>query len=200
MKRLVSIWFIELALAVFMVCLCVVAISGQTPQLQSNTAPPPLKVITPDDRAALEHTKDAKSRVKRTIELGEAHLTKAETHTSRQEFTEASAELGRYWALIEDVFRVLAPLNHDATKTRDMYKRIELALRAHGARLTTIRRTTPLEYAVWIKKLEDYARKGRTEALNSFYGHTVVRESPPMQLLEDEKRAAGTISPPEKQP
>ena len=39
-----------------------------------------------------------------------------------------------------------------------------------------MRRTTPLEFAVWIKKVEDFARDGRTEALNSFYGHTVVRE------------------------
>ena len=40
-----------------------------------------------------------------------------------------------------------------------------------------MRRTTPLEFAVWIKQVEDFARDGRTEALNSFYGHTVVRES-----------------------
>jgi hypothetical protein len=33
-----------------------------------------------------------------------------------------------------------------------------------------------LEYAVWVKELEEFARKGRTEALNSFYGHTVFRE------------------------
>ena len=39
-----------------------------------------------------------------------------------------------------------------------------------------MRRTTPLEFAVWIKQVEDFARDGRTEALNSFYGHTVVRE------------------------
>jgi hypothetical protein len=30
---------------------------------------------------------------------------------------------------------------------------------------------------VWIKKVEDFARAGRTEALNSFYGHTVVRDA-----------------------
>jgi len=39
-----------------------------------------------------------------------------------------------------------------------------------------MRRVTPLEFAVWIKKVEDFARAGRTEALNSFYGHTVVRD------------------------
>jgi hypothetical protein len=39
-----------------------------------------------------------------------------------------------------------------------------------------MRRTTPLEFAVWIKQVEDFAREGRTEALNSFYGHTVEHD------------------------
>jgi len=46
----------------------------------------------------------------------------------------------------------------------------------HAPRLTTMRRETPLEYAVWIKKTEEFARAARTEVLNTFYGHTVVRE------------------------
>jgi hypothetical protein len=48
-----------------------------------------------------------------------------------------------------------------------------------------MRRITPLEFAVWIKKVEDFARAGRTEALNSFYGHTVVRE--PQKEKAEEK-------------
>jgi len=199
MKRLIPTCLNKVTLAAFTLSLCATAISSQTPQVHTNTAPPPLKVITAEDRAALEQTKDSKSRVKRTIELAASHLLRAETHTSNGEFSEASAELGRYWALMEDAFQVLAPLSRDSTKTRDMYKRVELALRAHGARLTIIRRTTPLEYAVWIKQLEEYARSGRTEALNSFYGHTVVRESAPRQKLKEEKRVADT-TPPEKQP
>jgi hypothetical protein len=55
---------------------------------------------------------------------------------------------------------------------------LELSLRAHGPRLSIIRRSTPSEYAVWIKEIEDFARKGRTEALNSFYGHTVLKDGP----------------------
>jgi hypothetical protein len=46
-----------------------------------------------------------------------------------------------------------------------------------------IRRNTPSEYAVWIKEIEDFARNGRTEALNSFYGNTVLRD-PPRQPTE----------------
>ena len=38
-----------------------------------------------------------------------------------------------------------------------------------------MRRETPLEHAVWIKKTEEFARAARTEVLNTFYGHTVAR-------------------------
>jgi hypothetical protein len=81
-----------------------------------------------------------------------------------------------YHALIETALSFLSTFKRDSNKTRDLYKRLELALRAHGPRLTSMRRTTPLEFAVWIKQVEDFARDGRTEALNSFYGHTVVRD------------------------
>ena len=81
-----------------------------------------------------------------------------------------------YHALIENALQFLSTFKRDSNKTRDLYKRLELALRADGPRLTAMRRITPLEFAVWIKQVEDFARDGRPEALNSFYGHTVVRE------------------------
>lgn len=145
---------------------------------QSLNAPPPPKIISKEDQVRIDSADDSKSRIRVTIELSESHLTKAESLTSQHEYDGATAELGRYAALIEDALGFLAPLSRDRNKTRDLYKRLELALRAHGPRLTAIRRITPLEYAIWIKGLEDFARKGRTEALNSFYGHTVFRERP----------------------
>lgn len=151
---------------------------AQTPQPQPTplTAPPPLKLITREERAQLDQAKDTKQRLRLTIELAGAHLTRAEQLTAQAEYDGASAEVGMYHALIENALEVLSSLKQDKDKTRDLYKRLELALRADGPRLTSMRRITPLEFAVWIKKVEDFARAGRTEALNSFYGHTVVRE------------------------
>jgi len=143
---------------------------------QQLAAPPPMKAIAREERSQIDEEKDAKARVRTAIVLAEEHLTKAETHTSQHDYEAASEELGKYWALIEDDLSFLAPMSHESNKTRDLYKRLELALRAQGPRLTSMRRTTPLEYAVWIKEVEDFARKSRTDALNSFYGHTVVRE------------------------
>ncbi|HEY2964443.1 MAG TPA: hypothetical protein VGJ37_18635 [Pyrinomonadaceae bacterium] len=150
--------------------------SQPSPQPTPLTAPPPLKLITKEERAQLDQTRDAKQRLRVTIELAGAHLTKAEQLTMQTEYDAASAEVGMYHALIEDALESVGSLKHDSDKTRDLYKRLELALRSDGPRLTAMRRVTPLEFAVWIKKVEDFARAGRTEALNSFYGHTVVRD------------------------
>ena len=151
-------------------------IEKPTPQPTPLTAPPPLKVIPREERARLDQTKDQKERLRLTLDLAIAHLTRAEQLTMQTDYELAQEEVGMYHALIEDTLAVLGALKRDSGKTRDLYKRLEMALRAHGPRLTSMRRVTPLEFAVWIKKVEDFARAGRTEALNSFYGHTVVRE------------------------
>jgi hypothetical protein len=146
------------------------------PQPTPLTAPPPFKTILKEDRARIEQTKDSQKRLKTTIELAGAHLGVAEQHTAQANFEAAQVEVGIYHALIENALEFLSTVKRDSDKSRDLYKRLELALRSHGPRLTAIRRITPIEFAVWIKQVEDFAREGRTEALNSFYGHTVVRE------------------------
>ena len=163
--------------------------SKPTPQPTPLTAPPPLQIITKEEREQLNSSTDPKQRVRTTIELAQTHLTNAEKFTAESNFEAASHQIGSYHALIQDVLTYLATMKRDVNKTRDNYKRLELALRSDGPRLTSMRRITPLEFAVWIKQVEDFAREGRTEALNSFYGHTVVRDS----LKSEEK-------PPEKPP
>ncbi|MEK6280946.1 MAG: hypothetical protein AABN95_11390 [Acidobacteriota bacterium] len=155
----------------------VAAISGQEPHRPPDTAPPPLKTVSRVERSQIDEADGPKDRVKITIALAETHLTNAEARSTQSDFTGASGAIGRYWALIEDAFGFLKTMKTDSNKTRDLYKRVELALRAHGPRLTAMRRNTPAEYSVWIKEIEEFARNGRTEALNSFYGHTVFREA-----------------------
>jgi hypothetical protein len=153
-------------------------LGAQDPRPQEQTAPPPLKIITRLERSQLNESKDPKARVKTTIELAESHLTNAENQTLQHEYDIAAAEAGMYWALVEDALSFMKTMDRDNNRKRDLYKRLELSLRAHGPRLSMMRRSTPSEYAVWIKEIEDFARKGRTEALDSFYGHTVIHDGP----------------------
>ena len=171
-----------------------------TPQPTPLTAPPPLKVIPRGERSQLESTKDQKDRLRLTLDLAVAHLTLAEQLTMQTEYEKAQEEVGMYHALIENSLDALGALKRDSGKTRDLYKRLEMALRAHGPRLTSMRRVTPLEFAVWIKKVEDFARAGRTEALNSFYGHTVVREPQKKDQEKPEEKPKEEPTPKSNQP
>lgn len=178
-----------------------VSFAQENPTQQQLAAPPPPKVISAQEQAQLDGAKDAKARIRLSLELAEAHLNQAQLLTEKNDYQGAGNELGTYAALIEDALSFLSPLSRDKNKTRDLYKRLELALRAHGPRLTAIRRVTPLEYAIWIKDLEDFARKGRTEALNSFYGHTVVRDAPAMPTPDKRQKPPQNTRPePETKP
>lgn len=175
------------ALAALSLCFAAVAWAQEDRTTQQQLpAPPPLKSISPEDRALLSAAHDIKARVKVSIELANTHLLRAEEFTSRDQYDAASAELGRYRGIVEDGLRYLIQVN---TSNRDLYRRLELSLRTHSLRIEAIRRATPAEYAVNVKAIGEHTRKARTDALNAFYGDTVVRER-----YEEEQPARGNES------
>jgi hypothetical protein len=154
--------------------------------LISAPPPPPMKFVSRGERTQLAGARDAKSRTRATISLAEARLTRAEQLTAGQQYEAASAELGIYQGLVDDALDYLDSVEKKK-KSRDVYKNLELALRAHCARIEAIRRMTPAEYAVHVKAICEHARNARTEALNAFYGDTVIRDNSP----EAEKVSGG---------
>lgn len=156
-------------------------------------APPPMKFVPREDRAQLSAARDTKARTRVSIELAESHLRRAEELSARQRYDAATTELGNYQGLIEDALHFLDTADQNKGKIRDYYKRIELALRTYAPRLESIRRITPAEYAVNVKAVIDYTRDARVEALNSFYGDTVVRG----QTFKENPKSSGDKSPKE---
>jgi len=137
-----------------------------------------MRFVTHDDRSQLTSAKDAKVRVRLTIELAEAHLARMEQLTFQKDFESAQEALGNYLGLIEDVMRYVEGITQDKNSTRDLYRRLDIALRAELPRLAVMRRDTPSEFSLHLKAAEEFVRDTRTEALDSFYGHTVLREQP----------------------
>jgi hypothetical protein len=182
-------------LVLFLLSTFSVVAQDKTAQLP---APPPLRVISKQERAQLDETRDDKARIRRTLELTSVRLQHAQELTAQQKYDSALSELGGYLALIDDALDFVGRMNTDSKKARDLYKHVELALRADAPRLTVIRRETPLEYAVRVKEVEERAREGRTEALNAFYGQTVVRES--RQKKPEEDKPKDTNTKPERRP
>ncbi|HVF49604.1 MAG TPA: hypothetical protein VNA19_05935, partial [Pyrinomonadaceae bacterium] len=82
-------------------------------------------------------------------------------------------------------------------KIRDLFKRLEMALRKHGPRLETIRRTTPSEESSNVRAVYEFTRRARSEALNSFYGDTVLHEGTSQkEKAADAEGSKGSSTPP----
>ena len=137
-----------------------------------------MRFLLPEDRSQLTATKDPKARVRLTITLTEARLARMEQLTAEKSFPEASEALGNYLALIEDAMQFVGGMTKDKNSTRDLYRRLDIALRAQIPRLAVMRRDTPAEYSVHLKAAEEFVRSTRSDALDSFYGHTVLRDPP----------------------
>lgn len=152
---------------------CAFAQQFRIPQMP---APPPMRLVSRTERSQLEATKDPKSRLRAIISLAEAHLGRAEIFTAQKKFDDAAAELGGYLGLVGDMRGFVATLNRDKGSTRDIYRHFEIAVRPHIPRLAVLRRDTPANYAGNIKDAEEYIKDTRSEALDSFYGHSVLRE------------------------
>lgn len=162
------------------ILMCVLSVSALTQQPRSPqmTAPPPMRAISTEERSQLSAIRDPKSRLRSSIELAELRLTHTEQFTSERRYDQASEELGSYLGLLDNTRAFIGGMNHEKSSTRDLYKHFEIALRAHLPRIAVMRRSTPAQYAGNLKDAEEYLRDARAEALDSFYGHSVLRESP----------------------
>lgn len=152
-----------------------------------------MRFVSRIEREQLAAARDPKSRIRTTIDLAADHLRQAENFTSQKNFVHASEELGGYLGLIDDAVGFLGGLVRDKSSTRDLYRHLDIALRAHIPRIAVMRRSTPAEYAANLKAVEEYARNTRADVLESFYGHTVLRGDPDYQKKTDK-----TKNPPEE--
>jgi hypothetical protein len=134
--------------------------------------------VSIEERSRLTETRDAKARLRTSIDLATSRLAHTEEYTSLGKFDSASEELGCYLGIIDNVRGFIASLNREKGSTRDLYRHLEIALRAHIPRLAVMRRSTPADYSGNLKDAEEYLRDTRAEALDSFYGQSVLREAP----------------------
>lgn len=190
--------YIICMLMAFIACAGTAARGQDNLLVPSPSAPPPLKFISGTERSQLSSARDAKARLKAGMEMAELRLLRAEQFTVDQRFTAATFELGIYQALIEDILRFLGGQKAGSNKTRDFYKRLEIELREHGMRLEAIRRVTPTEYALHVRTIAEFADEARTNAINSFFSDTVLKNSD--ESSAKESSADTSSAQPKKQP
>jgi len=168
---------------------------AQQPRSPQMPAPPPMRFVSREERSQLMAARDPKARLKASLDLALSRLTRVEDFTSQRRFAQASEELGGYLGLIGDVRAFCQGMNRDKGSTRDLYRKLEIALRAQIPRLAVVRRTTPAAYAGHFKVAEEYVRETRSDALDSFYGHSVLREDASEKKPESKDSPEGVKRP-----
>ena len=161
-----------------LICLLSFSALAQQPRSPRMPAPPPMHFVSTEERSRLTEARDAKARLRTSIDLATSRLAHTEEYTSLGKFDSASEELGCYLGIIDNVRGFIASLNREKGSTRDLYRHLEIALRAHIPRIAVMRRSTPADYSGNLKDAEEYLRDTRAEALDSFYGQSVLRETP----------------------
>lgn len=169
---------------------------------QREDGPPPLRYMPPGLRQRLEGAKDAKARARLSMEIAEECLARAAQFADEDRFEASTAEIGVYEAVVEDTVRTLHASNDTGranNKLRDIFKRVEIALRAHVTRLETIRRSLPERHAVHLKDSIDFVRDRRDLALSAFYSDSVLREPrrPEMSTPSGERATTNAAAQPE---
>ena len=179
--------------------LVVVAAGAQAARAQDfvvppQPAPPPMRYVPEHLRAQLGAlSAKPKDRLRLSLELMEQHLARVEQYTAAQRYDPAAAELGVYLAIVDDALVSLRGVGRSREGkvdggTRDLYKKLELTLNKHTARIESVRRATPEIYARNVLEAFRHARARRTEALDSFFVDTVVRPPNDSPATDQSKR------------
>lgn len=142
-----------------------------------DVAPPPLRVISPDERKTLDNESGLKKRTQISLEMMEARLINAEKYTSQDNFTQTLNNLGGFQALMENTFVYLEKNDAD-NKADNRFKQLEIFLRKQVPRLETLRRVMPYRYGYYVLKLMKVVRDTRAKAVEPLFAESVVKSKP----------------------
>ena len=141
-----------------------------------DLAPPPLKMMSTQEKERLSAIQKPKDRIKLLLEMMRARMTAAERLDASDEHAAMFTELGGFHALMDSGLSYLNKQDQDDRKVLDTFKRLEIGLREFPPRLEAIRRDLPLEYEDYVRRLIRYLRQARTIATEPLFGDTVLPE------------------------
>ena len=143
---------------------------------ENDSAPPPLKIISKEEKRQLDAETNVTKRTKLALVLIESRLKAAENFYSREQYREMFDELGRFDALIDKTLDFLNRNDNGRGKILNNFKRLDLSLRTYLPRIEIIRRDVPTQYEFYIRSLAKSVRQARAKAVEPFFGETVIDE------------------------
>lgn len=176
-KLLGNIGQSKLPILIFVFLACFSSSFGQDP-VDTNTSPPPLKVLSADERKQLNATIDVKKRTKLALDLMEHRIKSAERLRASSEYDAMFKELGGFQAIIDDTLEFLFISDKDKKKVIFNFKRFEIGLRFFSPRLELLRREVPPQYQAYIRELILDVRDARAKAIEPLFSDSVVPRRP----------------------
>ncbi len=147
-------------------------------EMPKDAEPPPLKVISKEEREQLGKQTDIKNRTKLSLELMNLRLQNAESFNSKKEFREMFKELGKFHALIDNALWFLSTKDTGNNgKVLNNFKRLEIGLRIFLPRLELIRRELPINYEYYVRNLIISVRDARSKAVDPLFDNTVLPDN-----------------------
>lgn len=180
MKRLFFVpKFLSLPVFFLFVAYCsLIGLRAQEPDSPpKDAAPPPLTIISKEEKSQLKLQNNIKKRTQLAMELMESRLKTAEGLVEQNKFQETINELGGFQALLENALNFLERSDNGGSKTDYNYKRLEIGLRQTVSRLELVRREMPFQYGYYVVKLQKYVREARAKAIEPLFGDTVIPEN-----------------------
>ena len=166
-----------LTMAFLFVLIGSAGIAAQEVIVDEDTAPPPSRLISSEERSKLNAEPNVKKRTKLALELMDVRLTKAEQLFAAQQFDAMFAELGGFHGLIDNTLTFLQASDRDNRKVIYNFKRFEIGLRSFPPRLGVIRREIPSKYEFYTRHLLRYIRDARAKAVEPLFGESVVPDN-----------------------
>lgn len=151
---------------------------GQVPA-DDDLAPPPLKLLSQNERSKLVAETEVKRRTKLALELMDARMRQAESLHTSESYDEMFVQLGAFHGLMDNTLDFLNKSDKDSGKVLNNFKRFEIGLRGFTPRLQMIHHDAPTRYEQYVRNLIKNLRMARAKAIEPLFDDTVVPDKKP---------------------
>ena len=162
------------AFLLFIFVLSISTTSSAQNIIDDEIAPPPLRLLSQDEKNRLGAENDVKRRTKLGLELMDLRLKQAETYDSADNHDQMFVELGGFHGLMDNMLEFLNRSDKDSGKVLNNFKRFEIGLRGFTPRLELIRRDLPVRYEQYVRILIKNLRAARAKAIEPLFDDSVV--------------------------
>lgn len=159
---------------VLLLTLCASLLASGQDVIADEIAPPPLRLLSADEKNRLALETEVKRRTKLTLELMDARIVRSETSAAAQGYDQMFLELGGFHGLMDNMLEFLDKKDKDSGKVLNNFKRFEIGLRGFTTRLELLRRDLPLRYESYVRSLIKNLRAARAKAIEPLFDDSVV--------------------------